>query len=422
MLEKIKNSEFAKNVIVLFSGSFLSQMIPFFILPILQKYFYEPSDFGLLAIFISFFELFAKAATLKLEYGIVIQRKTRNAINLVFGALRVSWVITLISLIFVCIFKNNIANHFQESNLANYFFLLPIYILVTSFNDIASYWFNWKKKFSTISFSKVVQTTSAEGSKILMGLLNFNFIGLISGRIIGFCIASLYYVHKFIKTDVKSLKLLNRKESNRMIKENRKFIFYTTPSVFIGSLINLTYLNLFLIHFGQDIVGNISVSMVYLSSGFGVISISFSQVFYSKIAEATDPQKILSMYKRFAKNLMFIAIIPVLFVYLIPTSLVTHLLGKEWSELVSISRIMVLWLSVWFVSASLSFIYIRMGRQKEMVFFDILHLVVIVVSFYIGITIKNDVYYALWAFSIGQIVFYLFAIYIAIYFIRKFKI
>lgn len=421
MLGKIKNSEFAKNVIVLFSGSFLSQMIPFIVLPVLQKYFYEPADFGLLAIFISFFELFARVASLKLEYGIVIQRKTRDAINLVFGALRVSWVMMLISLIIVSLFKQEIANHFQEPELANYFFLLPIYILVTSFNDIASYWFNWKKRFATISVSKVVQTSSAEGSKVMMGLLGFNFVGLILGRILGFFIASGYYIFKFVKSDGKSLRLLNRKDSNRMIKENKKFIFFTTPSVFIGSLINLTYLNLFLIYFGQDVVGNIGVSMVYLSSGFGVISISFSQVFYSKVAETTDPVQLLSMYKRFAKNLMLIAIVPVLFVFLIPSSAVVYLLGEEWSELIGISRIMVLWLAVWFVSASLSFIYIRLGRQREMVFFDLLHLIIIVVSFYIGISIKNDVYYGLWAFSIGQIIYYLFAIYIAMYFIRKFK-
>jgi len=415
-----KRSEFFRNILILFSGSFLSQLIPFIVLPILQRYYFSPADFGLLAVFIYFSELFAKVATLKLEYGIVIEKRIKDAINLMYGALRISWVMVILSLIVVLFFRYDIAYYFEAPKLANYLFLLPIYILVTSFSDVSNYWFNRGKHFKVISYSKITQTSAAEGVKLLTGVLGFSFVGLISGRITGFAVASLYYIRKFWQYDRVNLRLLNRNHSNKMIKKNRKFIFFTTPSVFIGSIINLAYINLFLLYFGKDIVGMIGVSMTYLSAGFGVISVSFSQVFYSKLAEVKDKVKMLSKYKRFARNLFALASVPIVCVYAFPSTWAVNILGNEWGELIVIARIMVWWLAIWFVASSLSFVYIRLGRQKEMVLFDILHLILIFISFFVAIWIKNDFISALWGFTIGQSLYYLFAVYIAIFYIKKF--
>ena len=107
---KIKESEFFRNVLILFSGSFLSQVIPFIVLPFLQKYFYSPADFGLLAVFVSFCELFSQIATLKLEFGIVIQHRIRAAINIAYGAFRVSVGMAILSLLVVLVFKSQIAS------------------------------------------------------------------------------------------------------------------------------------------------------------------------------------------------------------------------------------------------------------------------------------------------------------------------
>lgn len=419
MIQRIKESDFIRNIFVLFSGSLLSQLIPFIALPFLQKYFYSPADFGLLAIFISFCELFANVATCKLEYGIVIQTRIKNAVNLLYGAIRVMLIVMILSAIVALIFKKELAHYFGEPRLENYLFLLPIYVLLFSLSEIASYWFNRKKAFKTISFSKVIQTSSSESIKVVAGFFHFGPIGLIIGRVSGFLFANLYYLKAFFKNDRKALRLIDKKYSNQMIRENKKFVFFTTPSVFIGNLINLVYLQLFLIYFGEDIVGMIGVSMTYLSAGFGVVAISFSQVFYSKVAETKSKEKLLSMYKRFAKNLMLIACVPILLVYLIPTSWVVQLLGDKWLHLMGIARIMVLWLAVWFVSSSLSFIYMRLRKQQIMMIYDFIHLILIIIGFFAGYWTNLSLDAALWGFTIAQIAFYLFVIYVAIHFIKR---
>jgi len=421
MLQEIKNSAFAKNVIVLFTGSLAAQIIPFLALPILQKYYFTPADFGLLVLFISFFELFSKVSTLKLEYGIVLQSRTRDAINLAAGALKIALVAASIAAVLMFFMHPMLGAYYDIQELSYYFMLLPIYIIISAFTDTANYWFNRKKKFSAIAYAKVVQTSSAESAKLLFGVLKFSFAGLLIGRILGFTMASFYYIFRFIKHERRALQLINSKDTKRLIVENKKFIYFTTPSVFIGSLHNLTYLNLFQYYYGEEIVGNIGVSMLYLGTGFGVISLSFSQVFYSKLADITNKQQMLQVYKRFAKNLTAVALLPIAFVYLIPESIVVSLLGDAWSELLGIARIMVLWLSVWFVSSSLSFIYIRLGRQKQMVLFDILHLVLTPLGFFVGRAFDEGLTGSLLGFSISQIIFYVLTISLAIRYIKKAK-
>lgn len=421
MLKQRFQSQFAKSVLILLTGSLVAQMIPFLSLPILQKFFFSPADFGVLAVFISLSEIFTNISCLKMEFAIVPQKTDRKAINMAFGAIRISWFISLLSLLILLLFTDQIAGTFNEPKLKGFLFLIPIYVLIVGFNDTMAYWFNRKKLFSQISKSKIVQTSVAESIKLTTGYLSFNYIGLIWGRVSGFLASALFYLFRFVKEDRKSLKLISNRESWELIKKNKRFVFFTSPSVFLASLINLVYINLFLIYFGKEVVGIIGVSMTYISAGFGVISSSFSQVFYSEIAEIQDKDRMLQVYLSFAKKLVLMAAVPLLVIQLIPAAWVTYLLGKQWSELIHIARIMAVWLSVWFVASSLSFIYIRLGRQREMMLFDILHLVLIITGFYVGYFIDQSMMSALWGFAISQVIYYLFAIFIATYFIKKFS-
>ncbi len=417
-----QKSPFLRNVLVLFSGSFIGQLIPFLMLPVLQRFFFTQADFGLLTLFVSFFELFSRVATGKLEFGIVLQKSWRNAINLCAVAMKISWVVALISLVFVGIFHKQMGDYYGIPQWSYYFLLLPIYILLSAYMDVANYWFNRIKTFNVIAVNKVVQTSHAETLKLFLGFLKFNFSGLLFGRIFGFVVSSAYYTIQFFRKTKRSLQLINRRDQKKMLQANKDFILYSTPSVFLGSLINFTYLNLFQHYYGKEIVGNIGVSMLYLATGFGVISLSFSQVFYSKLAEITKKSEMLKTYKRFMKNLILISILPLAIIYLIPNNWVTFILGDEWHQLIGIARIMAVWLSVWFVSSSLSFIFIRLGKQKEMLLFDFIHLVMIVIGFFLGQFTNTDVSGALWGFSLSQAAYYVLATFIAIRFIKKSKI
>ena len=404
---------------MLFSGTLISQIIPFILLPILLKYFYEVSDFGVLAIFISTADLLGRVATLKLEFGIVIQKRTKNAINLVAGALKISWLIALVSLIVIFFFKEPIASYIDEPRLENFLFLVPLYVLLVSFNDVSTYWFNRAKNFKVISFSKIMLMSGNETSKLIFGAFNAGFIGLIIARIIGIFSSNFYFFLRFFKRNSKELKLLNYEQQKKVISENRDFMLFSTPSVFIGFLINFVYLNLFLVYFGKESVGEINISMTYITAGYGMLALSFSQVYYSKLAEINDSNSLLQLYTKFLKKLVVFSLIPVIIVYLTPNEWVSLLLGEKWVQFFEIIRIMSLWLSLWFVSSSLSFIYIKLGKQRVMMLYDLIHLLLVCVGFFSGYLIDGTFFGSLWGFTLSQIAFYVFVILLAIRFIKR---
>ena len=126
----------------------------------------------------------------------------------------------------------------------------------------------------------------------------------------------------------------------------------------------------------------------------------------------------LSTYVRFAKNLFLLSLFPVALVYMVPSQWVAGMLGEDWTELMPIARIMVIWLAIWFVSSSLSFIFMRLQKQRMMMSYDLLHLAVIIIGFFAGRAVSPTFEGSLWGFSIAQAVFYIFIIGIAIHLIR----
>ena len=80
MLSKIKNSfknQYIKNITVLVSGTFLSQLLVILFLPILSRV-YNPEDFGLYSFFLSITASIAIISTFTFERAIVLPKKSSS--------------------------------------------------------------------------------------------------------------------------------------------------------------------------------------------------------------------------------------------------------------------------------------------------------------------------------------------------------
>ncbi|MBN4062476.1 MAG: hypothetical protein COA57_16065 [Flavobacteriales bacterium] len=417
----LPQSEFFKNVATLITGTAISQFIPFLILPVLQRWFYSPEDFGLLAVYISLTTVFTNVSTFKYEYAIVLQKRLKNAANLAFLSFYFVLGVSLISLIISVVFKKQLTGYFEIGSSNNFLLLVPVTVLCVGIYEIFNYWNNREKRFSTMAFSKVVQTGTAETTKLLSGLKGLISGGLIVGRVMGQFFSLAYMFFHFLKRDVKILRLHSVKKMRQLAVANKEFPLFTAPSTFLTALIYFTYINLFLKYYGAEAVGMIGVSMSYVAAGMGIISTSISQVFYREIAEITDKKRLQYFYLRFAIRLFALSMVLVMSAYLIPDRWVVYVLGEKWSSLMEVLRIIILWLSIYFVSTSLGFIYIKVGRQRAMLVIRGVHLVLLTFGIWLAHHSFGDFYTTLWTFTWIQSAFYIFAILIAVYFIRQWK-
>jgi O-antigen/teichoic acid export membrane protein len=419
MISKIRENEFLKNMMTLLSGSAIAQLIPFLLLPILQKWFYSPSQFGELALYTSVSMLLAQVAGFKYEFAIVKADTEKEASNILSGTFIIILVFTLVSAISFNLLPDLMAALFGINEIRAYFYLIPFSIFFFSSFELLNYWNNRKKNYKRIATAKVVKTLSAETTKLGLAFYHNSLKGLVIGRVIGEFVSFGYLAKSFISKDLKSFQIASYSAIWNSLKTHYRFPFFSMPSVFVGNLINLVFLSLFTSYFGTAKAGVIGISVVYVSMAFGLISQSFSQVFYKELSDTKGKKALLKLYLGNAKYLVIISTLAVIFVQLIPSPWVAKLLGEEWIDLMPTLKILVFAYAVSFISSSLSFIYMRVNKQKQMLLFDILHLALVSLSIYFAFHYYGTFRATLISYTIAQVVYYSFAFLIAIVFIRN---
>jgi O-antigen/teichoic acid export membrane protein len=408
-------SKFSKNVMILTLGTAASQMIPFIVLPILQKYFYGPSDFAMLASFIYFSEMIGVICTLKLEFAIVVQKSEQSAREVAVTAMRIALLFSLISVLLAFVFfQFNIIQGLYD--LGAVIFWIPLVVLSMGMVQVSTYWLNRKQDYKKIATGKFIQTTSMEGSKLTFGWMGINYTGLIAGRVIGYMTTGIWQGVLFFRDSVKIPK--RNFSLKEIIQSNYQYIAYATPSVFISALINFMYIELFLTEFGKESSGMVSVAMTYVGAGLGMVATSVSQVYYGTIAGINSRAVMQQMYLRFLRNLFITSAFLTALFWILPEEWVVGVLGNEWNDLMNYCRIISIWFGVWFVASSLSFIYMRLNKQGFMMVMDVLHIGMIYAGFYIGKNMQNSPEGALWGFTFAQVIFYMMAILLALWFIK----
>ena len=127
-IKRLSTSHFAKNVAILFSGTAIAQAIPIAVSPILTR-LYSPDDFGLLAIYSACIMVLSVIATARFELAIALPDKVTDAANLFILTLKVCTLISLLLLIPIVLFADDIASSLGHEKLTPWLYLLPLSII-----------------------------------------------------------------------------------------------------------------------------------------------------------------------------------------------------------------------------------------------------------------------------------------------------
>ncbi len=403
------------------SGTVLAQIISFLSLIILQKYFFDKTDFANFAWFFFFINLFATSGALRLDTGIVLEKTKRKAHILTELAIKLMLISSALGLI-VALVGRLINPNFDNvmPSLAMYL-LIPIAIFSIGTLQILNSWFTRDNSFKTLASNKLTQSSITVSGQLTLGLSKLTSTGLILGKTIGAVIASLVLFLKYKKNTPSKLFSASKASEKELLVKHKDFIYFTTPGTFLGALINFIFLDLFL-KFYEDNSGNVSAANIYLGIGFAIVSASFAQVFYSKISQIEDHKKLRKFYTFWMLRLAAIASFAILIVQLTPNSWMVLVLGEKWSNLLPTMRIMSIWMGVMFVSSSLSYIYIKLNQQRTLILFDIVHLAMVYGSIHFSYERYHDFKMSLIWFTIAQSMFYIFTISITYYFLRLPKV
>ena len=406
---------FLKNVVTLFSGASLAQLISICALIIIQRYFYSPEEYAPFRLFFEYVALFSSICALRLESGLVLEREDDKMISLLRVCIRFCFISSLTGGIIFSIYYLEEIEIFQYEWIL--LLLMPFAIFTNGLIQIFQSFFTRTKHFLTISSSKVINSIIGSITQILNALIGFNFSGLIIGRIIGLTGSNLNYLKKFYQKFKWNIK--DRQEEKKLIQKHKKFILFTSPGFFVGNSINLIILIVFAHYYDEHFTGLTAAAIQYLGLICMLFSSSFSQVYYNEIAQINKPKQLLTNYTFWLKRLFIATIVGWIIIMLVPSSLTTIILGEKWKGLMDVIKLISPWMAIMFLASSMSHIFIRLGKQKEILFFDIFHLIIILIALFTGNYFFNNHIDTLIIITITQSLFYVLSIILAYWFLIK---
>ena len=412
-MNKSEKNQFLKNVLTIFSGTTIAQIINFSAIIILQRYFYSPEEYAPFRLFFEFAAVFSSVAALRLESGLILEREDNRALALLRICLKYAVIVSLIGgVVFTFYFINEIKVFQYEWLLI---VLMPLAIFSNGIIQISRQFFTRSKNFLTITTSRVIHSTSGSLAQIITGLLSFNFTGLVIGRLIGLVSGNINYVRKYFQKNNWIQK--NKTLEKELIQKHNKFIWFSSPGVFVGNSINLITLIFFTHYYGEKFSGLLAAAIQYLGLLIMMFSSSFAQVYYNEIAQIKNPKALYKSYTYWLKRLFVLTLIGWIILVITPSSLLTSILGAKWSGLMDAIKVISPWMAIMFIASSLSYVFIRLEKQKEIFFFDVFHLVLIIITLGLGHFFLNEKNQILYLVTIVQSVFYILSISLAFKFL-----
>ena len=387
-IRNIIHTDAAKNSAKLLSATIVAQAIGLIIYPALTR-LYSPEDFGLFNLFSSIGGILVLLATAEYQYAIVLPKRDKDAIAL----FQTGSFIALVVIAFIALtipFRHNIANLFNTPELADWYFLLPLFVAGSAFWNLLNYWLTRKKQFSNISIYQLSQSIINSGTKYFFGISGFLAGGLIVSSVVG-CIASFIisltmalrkYAIQFTHISVSRCKYVANKYAN--------FPKFSLVRALVNQFFGQIPVLLLTPVFGTSSIGYWSMAVLLAFTPVNMISRSVYQVLFQKMNHDTQSQRPLTaFYKKLVIYTLLIASAGSCILYPFLPTLTQWLLGDTWDTTGIYIRYMLPWLTFSLIVASTGFIPDLFFKQRTGLFFEILLATTRLIGVLIGIFAHN---------------------------------
>lgn len=153
---KIASSDLVSNAAKLFSANVLAQAIGLLIYPALTR-MYAPEDFGLMNLFLSIGGVLVLLTTMEYYNAIVLPQSEREGVAMAHVGLCGVAVVCLLTILSV-LFSGPIANAFKTPELADWYWLMPVYVFTMGCWNVLNYWYIRRNEYSRIQGFQVSQS------------------------------------------------------------------------------------------------------------------------------------------------------------------------------------------------------------------------------------------------------------------------
>ncbi len=331
IIKKSKNSLFVRNVAVLASGTILAQLIFILASPILTR-LYTPEAFGLFATFIALISSISPGVTGKFEVAMVLPKRENIAVELFGVAIWFGLIISILFLLIVLIFQEQVLLWLDAPKLKGWILLAPLVLLLTGLFNLVGLYSNRHKQYAWMARSRILRALTIVSFNIILGLFGVGFLGLLIGNIAGLVVASIYLVYK----QYGLLTGFRMKWSGRKTVLVRRYweypVFSASTAFLSGFTSNLPIF--FLMHnFPGEVAGYYALVVRVIMAPIGFIATSVALVNQRKVVDLVNAGKRIEphIYK-VTLGLLLLSLPPTVVMVFWGPSLFALVFGESWAE------------------------------------------------------------------------------------------
>jgi O-antigen/teichoic acid export membrane protein len=361
----IPQGEFYRNVLVLMTGTGISQLISLAVTPVLTR-IYTPHDFGILAIYVSISSILAVLATGQYELAIILPKKDHSAFNVAALCISISFLVTLAILIFIfgLQFNSLTKKYVSDSELINWIFIIPASVFITGIYKTLYHWSVRQKNYRGISRSAILRISASLTAKLSLGMMMFGATGLILGDLIGSTIASVVLVIPVVESKDEILRIITWKKICKMAVRYKKFPVYSLSANLVNIISNQFPVLLLNNLFGSNVVGHFSFSRKIIGIPTSLVANSFLDVFREKATnEYRRKGTFQTLFLKTLKILVAISVLPSILLMFFAPQLFSFLFGEQWKMAGEYTQILSVMFFVGFSASALSYSFYIVERQ-----------------------------------------------------------
>ena len=368
----------------------LAQIITLAAYPIIAR-IYTPNEMGTLNLFVSIFAIFVLLANAEYQNVLVFHKEEKDLPSALAVCLSCVALVSTIVLITVP-FSVEISSLFGSTDLADWYFLMPIYVAATAIWNICDSLVIRKKLFKYISIYLVLLALYNVGLKIFLGNLGWGSAGLIISAVSGSVVILILVLLFAQQRDRLFSSLGERPTWTSTLAIAREYIKFPKFSLSRKTLNMISKsLPIFLLsaHFGMAEIGLYSMGLLLAHTPINVACGSLYKIMFRFVSEKVwNKEKILPVIKKYIASVLMVGIPSFALLYFILPDLTSIILGENWRTSGEYIRLMLPWLLAFSISNVIDFLPQLFKRQEGLLIFEIIDIVcklsVLLFGIYLG--------------------------------------
>lgn len=390
-INRFLQSRIVRNTSVLLSGNMLAQIITLAAYPIISR-IYGPEELGTLNLFISIFAIFVLLANAEYQNVLVFHKAEKDLPSAIAVCLSCVALVSTIVLITVP-FSAEISSLFGSTDLADWYFLMPIYVAATAIWNICDSLVIRKKLFKYISIYLILLAVYNAGLKILLGNLGWSTAGLIISAVSG-SVVILILVLLFAQQHDKIFSSLGSRptwsSTLAIAREYIKFPKFSLSRKTLNLLSKSLPIFLLSAHFGMTEVGLYSMGLLLAHTPINVACGSLYKIMFRFVSEKVwKEEKILPVIKKYIATVLMVGVPSFALLFFILPDLTSIILGENWRLSGEYIRLMLPWLLAFAVFNVLDFLPQLFKKQEGLFYFEVITLILKISALSIGIYFNN---------------------------------